>query len=133
MKFLFYLAILLFFVNCSIGPNAKDQFIAKLKPSIKRVIRSHKKEIKACYDKSSKIEKKVLNGKAKIFWNIHSDGSATSASVVSDTLKDKGRTAKCIASLIETMRFPEYLENSIREITFPFVFEPGENTKLRSK
>ncbi len=128
MKFLTCIALLFLILNCASSPKAEDEFRAKVKNDIRTVVRKNRKNIIRCHDKSLKVEKKKLYGKIRINWYIQPTGEASKIKVISDTIKDNGRMAKCITGLIEKMKFPLFPENpigdseTIRDVIFPFVF-----------
>ncbi len=90
------------------------------KEAIRRVIRSNKRAIKACYELALN-RNKDLYGKLVLQWSIVERGKAIKPKVVSNSLNDR-KVASCIIRKLVTWRFPEPPENTEGIVTFPFVF-----------
>ena len=90
------------------------------KEAIRRVIRSHKREIRTCYERALN-KNKNLYGKLVLKWSIVGRGKATKVKVVKNTLNDK-TVANCIKRKLTTWNFPAPPENTEGVVTFPFVF-----------
>ncbi len=109
-------------VQISAGGN-EESFSGSIdKEAVRRVIISALSQFKACYEREYRQNTK-LEGKVLIAWEIHPQGLAKNARVVSDksTINNK-LVEECVRSRILGLRFPEPPPDTWAEISFPFVF-----------
>ena len=91
------------------------------KELIRRVVQSHKDQLKYCYDNFLTRNPK-LSGKIAVKWIISENGSVPSSNVVSSTTGTPDLD-KCVAGRILTWVFPKPKGGGIAVVTYPFVFK----------
>lgn len=103
--------------------QAKADVMGSLdKEVIRRVVRAHVGEVRACYEQGLKRDPN-LKGRVTLDLRIETSGEVSSASVVEDTLTQNG-VAACIAAAARRWRFPGDAPN-VATVRYPFVLEPG--------
>lgn len=90
------------------------------KEAIRRVIQSHKAEIRFCYDQELQ-RNPGLAGKIAIGWNITETGAVKNAGVASDEMGNR-TVANCIVNKLRTWGFPPAPPDVEAHVIFPFVF-----------
>lgn len=104
----------------SVVPGNPEITGALDKEIIQRVIRSHRQEIKYCYEQEL-IKNKNLAGKVIIQFTISSTGSVAAAVKKSSTLNN-ANVENCISTKIRRWVFPEPKGGGIVRVSYPFVF-----------
>ncbi len=89
---------------------------------IRRVILSHRIEIRYCYEKQLSATPN-LAGKVKIQFVIGADGRVTTARAMRSTLPDP-EVGRCIVSKVRTWTFPKPRGGGVVVVTYPFLFKP---------
>lgn len=93
------------------------------KDIIRRVVRSHIVEVRACYNKGLARDK-TLKGRVMITFTIGADGAVSAAEVAESTFKD-AEVARCVAAAVKTWEFPEPEGGGNVVVSYPFVLLPG--------
>jgi pSer/pThr/pTyr-binding forkhead associated (FHA) protein len=88
---------------------------------IRRVIRSHRDQIKYCYNKEL-TRHPNLTGKVSIKFTISPKGYVSQATVSQTTLNNAS-VERCIASKIKTWKFPEPKGGGIVIVNYPFILK----------
>ena len=86
---------------------------------IRKVVRQHRSELKACYERQLQ-KQKDLSGKITVSWTIDSAGNVFSVEV-RDNQMGSDQVAKCITKSIQHWRFPA-LKSGMTTILYPFIF-----------
>ena len=92
------------------------------KDIIRRVVRSHINEVRACYNQGLAKDPN-LKGRVEIAFTIGADGKVTLTKVASTTLSD-ANVGTCIATTMKRWVFPKPDSGSVA-VTYPFVLEAG--------
>jgi hypothetical protein len=87
---------------------------------IQRVIRSHTREVKYCYEQQLQ-KNRSLAGRVIINFTISGTGGVVAASAGGGTLGNSA-VSKCIASRVKRWVFPEPNGGGIVRVSYPFVF-----------
>lgn len=95
------------------------------KRHIRDTIRLNRDQIKVCYDKTYKNGQTKIYGKVRIYWEINGEGKVQKERVVESTLNDKKLVSNCLLKVVQQMDFAPNKYDTIRQITFPFVFKPN--------
>jgi hypothetical protein len=90
---------------------------------IAREIRARRKAVAACYERALKTQP-TLAGKLVVRFSLSAAGTVTSTEIDDDTLGSP-EVAACIRATVLRWRFPALAEGPA-ELSFPFVFQPGE-------
>ena len=93
------------------------------KDIIRRVVRSHIKEVRRCYE-AGLARDATLKGRVSITFTISPTGSVAATEVSESTMKDAA-VAPCIAAEVMTWTFPEPEGGGNVVVTYPFVLESG--------
>lgn len=93
------------------------------KDIIRRIVRTHIKEVRYCYDKALRKDSNAA-GKVVIDFEISPTGKVTRAEVKSTTLDDKD-VGKCIASATKRWKFPKPKGGGKVSVSYPFNLSPG--------
>jgi outer membrane biosynthesis protein TonB len=88
---------------------------------IRRVIRSHRDQIKYCYSKEL-TRNPNLTGKVSVKFTISPKGYVTQATVSSTTLRNAA-VERCICQKIRTWKFPEPKGGGIVIVNYPFILK----------
>lgn len=116
---------LLLLASCASGGQVRDpgppaQMAPLDRELIRRVIQSHRSEIRHCYE--SELERQPgLAGKIAIRFVIGAQGAVTSASSVSTTMSSPP-VETCLVARVRSWRFPRPRGGGIVIVTYPFVF-----------
>jgi TonB family protein len=89
------------------------------------VIREHRPEFRACYDRALAAHPGIA-GKVEIAFSILPDGTVKDASV--DEMKSETRDAglsACLVSTVLAIKFPASTEEVGAKMHYPFDFKPG--------
>lgn len=90
---------------------------------IQRVVREHRREIRACYE--SELQRNPnLEGRVAIEWVISPSGAVAASQIESSTLNSQA-VENCVAMRVRQWRFPEPRGGGTVRVTYPFVFSPG--------
>lgn len=97
------------------------EFVGSLdKEAIRRVIREHRNEIKACYDRELNRNEDLV-GKIVIEWTIVEKGRVGRA-IIKNNEMTTDAVAKCVLARLKTWIFPEPPPNTEGLVSYPFVF-----------
>ena len=91
------------------------------KEIIRRVIRSHLKEVKFCYE-TELVRKPDLYGRLSIQFTITPTGTVSSSAVEQSTVGNRN-VEQCIASAVKRWTFPQPEDGGIVLVTYPFVLQ----------
>ena len=91
---------------------------------IQKVVRDHKGELRACYEREL-TKNKDLGGRVVFVWMISPQGVVTKAIVKESTLHNSTVEA-CIKNSIQHWRFPMPQGSGIAQIEYPFTFNPSK-------
>lgn len=89
---------------------------------IRRVIRSHRDQIKYCYSKEL-TRNPNLAGKVSVKFTISPKGYVQQANVSNTTLRNAS-VERCICQKIRTWKFPEPKGGGIVIVNYPFILKP---------
>ncbi len=89
---------------------------------IRRIVRAHVSEVRACYSKSL-AKDPASSGTITIVFEISSSGSVDEATVASSTLKDS-QVGKCTGTAVKRWKFPKPRSGSVK-VTYPFELTSG--------
>lgn len=89
---------------------------------IRRVIRSHRDQIKYCYSKEL-TRNPNLTGKVSVKFTISPEGYVQQANVSKTTLRNAA-VERCICQKIRTWKFPEPKGGGIVIVNYPFILKP---------
>lgn len=89
---------------------------------IRRVIRSHMKEVKYCYEKELMAHKE-LEGRVQVKFLIGPMGKVATSLIESSSLRNAG-TEQCVAEAVRRWEFPKPPSGPVT-VTYPFVFKPA--------
>ena len=90
---------------------------------VRRVVRSHLRELRRCYDRGLARDRD-LAGRVAVGLVIATNGQVSATSVQEDTLRD-GLVAPCIAAAARRWRFPKPRSCGVVTVVYPFVLQPG--------
>ncbi|MDF1562536.1 MAG: AgmX/PglI C-terminal domain-containing protein [Deltaproteobacteria bacterium] len=93
------------------------------KEVIRRVIRSHKNEMRYCYERELQ-RNPALQGKVTPTFTISPTGKVTAVRTSSTTLKNAA-VEGCINARVKTWQFPAPKGGGNVQVSYPFVFQPG--------
>jgi hypothetical protein len=91
--------------------------------AIAQEIRSRRRAIAACYERALKAQP-TLAGKLVVRFSLAAAGTVSAVDIDDDSL-GSADVAACIRATVLRWRFPALAEGSA-ELSFPFVFQPGE-------
>ncbi len=90
---------------------------------IRRVVRSHVAEIKACYDRAL-VSAPALEGRVAVAFVIDRTGGVASASPAASTTMSNVAVVDCVIKTFTSMKFPAP-EGGVVSVVYPFDFRPG--------
>ncbi|MCB9531630.1 MAG: TonB family protein [Myxococcales bacterium] len=90
---------------------------------IARVIREHRREVRACYEAELQSNPE-LQGLVKVAFVIAADGQVAGARISESTLGNDA-VGQCIANRVRRWRFPEPRGGGTVNVNYPFVLTPG--------
>jgi TonB family protein len=90
---------------------------------IRRIIRSHMKEVKFCYEKEL-VRKPSLCGRVAVRFTITGTGVVSVSAIESSTLGDAA-VEQCIAQAVHRWEFPRPENGGLVLVTYPFVLHTG--------
>lgn len=90
---------------------------------IRRVILSHRAQIRYCYEKQLN-KTPDLAGKVLVEFVIGGDGKVTQARAAENTLSD-AEVSRCLVSKVRTWTFPQPKGGGVVVVTYPFLFKPA--------
>ena len=90
---------------------------------IQRVIREHRREIRACYEGELQRDPD-LEGRVVVGFVISSDGQVAGSRISESTLGNSA-VEDCVARRVRQWRFPEPRGGGTVNVNYPFVFSPG--------
>jgi len=91
---------------------------------IQKVVRDHKGELCACYEREL-TKNKDLGGRVVFVWMISPQGVVTKA-IVKETTLHNSTVEACIKNSIQHWRFPMPQGSGIAQIEYPFTFNPSK-------
>ena len=93
------------------------------KEIIRRVIRAHMNEVRACYEQGLRRQP-TLAGRVVVRFTISSIGTVSGATVQSSTLGN-AQVEQCIVRTVERWRFPSAKGGGIVIVSYPFTLAPA--------
>ena len=94
------------------------------KEIIRRVIRSHLKEVKYCYE-TELVRKPDLYGRLTVQFTITPTGTVSSSAVEQSTVGNRN-VEQCVAAAVKRWTFPQPEDGGIVLVSYPFVLQaPG--------
>lgn len=93
------------------------------KEIIRRVMRSHVHEIKACYDREL-TNKPDLAGRITVQFTISATGQVIASVLQKSTMGEPALEA-CTVQAVRTWQFPKPIGGGIVIVSYPFVLTPG--------
>lgn len=90
---------------------------------IQRVIREHRREIRACYEGELQRDTS-LEGRVLVGFVISPDGAVAGARITESSLNNS-TVEDCVARRVRQWRFPEPRGGGTVNVNYPFVFSPG--------
>jgi len=103
------------------APSVEDGHVDPA--AIAREIRNRRKAIAACYERALK-QQPTLAGKLVVRFSLAAAGTVSAVDIDDDTLGAPDVVA-CIRAVVLRWRFPALAEGPA-ELSFPFVFQPGD-------
>jgi TonB family protein len=91
------------------------------KEIIRRVIRSHLKEVKYCYE-TELVRKPDLYGRLTVQFAITPTGTVSSSAVEQSTVGNRN-VEQCIAAAVRRWTFPQPEDGGVVLVTYPFVLQ----------
>lgn len=88
---------------------------------IASVVRRHRNEIRACYERALQRDKS-LAGQIKIHFKISATGAVFMTNIKSSTMKNKS-VEQCVQNKVRHWVFPEPQGCSMVNVTYPFNFK----------
>lgn len=101
----------------------RARVIPLLAEGIRKAVRAHLDEVRACYDQGLARDPKLI-GRVSVELTIGPTGEVALAVVQESTLNDPA-VGRCIADAAKTWKFPEPEGGGNVVVTYPFVLEPG--------
>lgn len=92
------------------------------KEEVEGVIRSHLPAIKACYERSLKINPNI-KGRVLTSFEIGVNGKVNRSEIANSTLNNPA-TEQCVAQVIKQWQFPVPRGKGVVRVTYPFTFDP---------
>ncbi|MBZ5709179.1 AgmX/PglI C-terminal domain-containing protein [Nannocystis pusilla] len=120
MRKMFSLLMLTTIVTAAAPARADEGSLDK--DLIRRVVRAHIPEIRACYNEGL-ARKPELAGKLTVDFMIGTDGHVSSSEVQGSTLAD-ATVEGCIEATVMNWLFPKP-DGGVVKVSYPFAFEPG--------
>lgn len=93
------------------------------KDIVRRIVRSHITEVRACYT-AGLARDPTLMGRIAIEFTIGATGDVTAVEVGDSTLRDP-EVADCIVEAVGSFKFPKPEGGAVVVVTYPFVLAPG--------
>jgi TonB family protein len=97
------------------------------KEIIRRAIRPHIDEVKACYEPEL-AKRPGLSGRIMVQFSISSDGSVI-ASRLQDSTMNNPTVESCTVQAVRSWRFPKPAGGGIVVVSYPFVLTPNGGTE----
>lgn len=92
---------------------------------IRRIVRSHINEVRACYNDGLSNDPS-LKGRVAVSFVINPDGTVKASVVQSSTLPESAKGVnECIAKAVKKWKFPSVDGDGVVTVTYPFVLSPG--------
>jgi TonB family protein len=91
------------------------------KEIVRRVVRSHLKEIKFCYERELQHQP-GLHGRVSVRFVIAPGGRVATVGVTDSTVAN-ARVDRCIADAVARWQFPAAREGGVTFVTYPFVLQ----------
>lgn len=90
---------------------------------IQRVIREHRREIRACYE--GELQRNTsLEGRVVVAFVISPDGAVAGSRITESSLNNSA-VENCVATRVRQWRFPEPRGGGTVNVNYPFVFSPS--------
>jgi TonB family protein len=93
------------------------------KSIIRRIVRSHINEVRACYNQGL-VRNPNLRGRVAVQFSIGGTGKVLSAVVGESSLKDS-QVGKCVAKAVKRWKFPKPSSGGMVLVTYPFTMDPA--------
>ncbi len=90
---------------------------------IARVIREHRREVRACYEQELQSNPN-LEGRLLVAFVIAPDGQVAGSSIRESSLNNSA-VERCVERRLAQWRFPEPRGGGTVQVNYPFVFSPG--------
>jgi TonB family protein len=100
---------------CVVGRGGLDKEI------VRRVVRSHVKEIKFCYERELQHEP-GLHGRVSVRFVVAPDGRVATVGITESTVGNP-RVDRCVADAVQRWEFPQAREGGVTFVTYPFVLQ----------
>jgi TonB family protein len=109
-------------------PQVRPQAIADLdgsmdKAVIRRIVRAHINEVRACYNQGLARDP-GLRGRVAVQFTIGGTGSVLSAVVGESSLRDAA-VGSCVTKAVRRWKFPRPPSGGLTVVTYPFVMDPA--------
>ena len=93
------------------------------KEIIRRVIRRHMDEVKACYERRL-TDQPGLEGRVSVQFTIAATGAVSNSALAQSSMKDAA-VEQCLVLAVRGWEFPRPEGGGIVVVTYPFTFTPG--------
>ncbi|MEM6996363.1 MAG: TonB family protein [Myxococcota bacterium] len=92
---------------------------------LRRVVRSHINEVRACYTKALAADPNA-KGRVTVRFTFDATGTVVSAKIHGNTMSAEAeKVGKCVAKAVKTWTFPPAPASGPVTVTYPFVLSPG--------
>jgi TonB family protein len=91
------------------------------KEIVRRVVRSHVKEIKFCYERELQ-RRPGLHGRVSVRFVIAPDGRVATVGIPESTV-DSHEVDRCVADAVARWPFPQARDGGVTFVTYPFVLQ----------
>lgn len=90
---------------------------------VQKIMRIHRPETRACYERECERDKSVSNGEVTVSWSIDKSGTVSDVIIGATTLHNK-RVEDCLIETIQRWQFPHPRAVDSVHVTTVFVFRP---------
>jgi TonB family protein len=91
------------------------------KEIVRRVVRSHVKEIKFCYERELQRQP-GLHGRVSVRFVIAPDGRVATVGITESSVENAG-VERCVADAVARWEFPQARDGGVTFVTYPFVLQ----------
>ena len=91
------------------------------KEIVRRVVRSHVKEIKFCYERELQ-RRPGLHGRVSVRFVIAPDGNVATVGITESSVGHPA-VERCVADAVQRWQFPQAREGGVTFVTYPFVLQ----------
>jgi outer membrane biosynthesis protein TonB len=92
---------------------------------IDQIVRRRQDRIRLCYERQLNFVP-GLAGKITVQFQINTDGTVLSSTLIEDTMKNKA-VNDCVATEVKSWTFPRPKGGAVVKVDYPFVFESGSS------